>query len=181
MSKPAEREPSTLATFAVPPIVKTIDLACAPRLAFDLFVREMTSWWPLASHSLGGAKAASVAIEPRVGGRVFEREVGGVEHLWGTVLAWDEPRRVVFTWHVGRAADSTQTIELSFAPSPAGTRVRLVHAGWHALAPGAPDRRGEYVEGWDDVFVRRYGGFAARAAAAGATARSPSTSPGSTP
>lgn len=163
MTQPAERESSSVARFAVPPIVKVVDVACAPQAAFDLFVREMTRWWPLATHSLGGADASSVAIEPRVGGRVFEREVGGREHLWGSVIEWQEPHRLVFTWHVGRAPDAAQTVTLTFTPSTAGTRVQLVHAGWETGGAEADEARHNYDEGWDDVFIRRYGGHAAHA------------------
>jgi uncharacterized protein YndB with AHSA1/START domain len=164
MTEFAESPTPRVARFAVPPIVKVVDVPCAPQAAFDLFVRETTRWWPLASHSLGGANARSVAIEPRVGGRVFEREVDGKEHLWGTVVEWKEPHRLVFTWHVGRAPDSAQTVALTFTPAAGGTRVQLVHAGWESRGAAADADRHDYDEGWDDVFVRRYGAHAARSA-----------------
>lgn len=144
----------------VSPITKVVEVACSPADTFDAFTRRIDRWWPLAGFSLGGADAVSVAIEPRVGGRVFERERDGTERLWGTVTAWDEPTRLAFTWHVGRAAETAQTVEVTFAPSAFGTRVRLEHFGWEHFGAGADKARDEYDRGWEEVFVRRFAAHA---------------------
>ena len=56
------------------PVVKTIEVACDVRRAFDIFVSRIGTWWP-KSHSASasaGGEAQDVTIEPFVGGAVFE-------------------------------------------------------------------------------------------------------------
>jgi hypothetical protein len=80
----------TLAPFPVPPIVKTVTVRAAPARAFALFAGDFARWWPL-SRVHTGPDPVDCAIEPRVGGRVFERAADGHETAWGTVLAYDPP------------------------------------------------------------------------------------------
>ncbi|UQX10089.1 SRPBCC domain-containing protein [Candidatus Mycobacterium methanotrophicum] len=61
----------------------------------------MTEFWP-TEHSIGASELADVVIEPRTGGRWFERGVDGSECQWGRVAAWDDPpRKVVLLWQIG--------------------------------------------------------------------------------
>jgi hypothetical protein len=74
----------TIAPFPVPPIVKSVTVCAAPARAFALFAERFARWWPLARvHT--GPDPVDCAIEPRVGGRVFERAADGCETLWGVV------------------------------------------------------------------------------------------------
>ena len=92
-----------------------------------------------------------------MGGAVWEETTAGVRHVWGTILAWEPPARLVFTWHPGREASLAQEVEVGFAAVDGGTRVTLEHRGWEVLGPAAEETRGGYVTGWDEVFVRRFG------------------------
>jgi hypothetical protein len=159
---------NTVAQFQVPPVVKEVLVPCTCAAAFAVFTGQIHQWWPVASHSLGGADTVGVTMEPRVGGRILERHVDGSEHLWGSVTAWEVPSRVAFTWHVGRASERAQRVEVTFAPAASGTRVRLVHSGWEALDAEARSKRDQYDKGWELVFVRCFAECAA-ATASGAT------------
>ena len=133
----------------LPPIEKTLDLAASPERAFAAFTAEIHRWWPLASHSLAGPDHDHCAFEPRVGGRLFERDRLGREHEWGRVVAWDPPHHLRFTWRVGHAANSEQTVDVRFDPRPeGGTRLRLVHDGFTR-----PDAHPNYTGGWDHVLA----------------------------
>jgi uncharacterized protein YndB with AHSA1/START domain len=81
-------------------------------------------------------------IEPRVGGRIFERSTAGREEDWGEVLAWEPPRRLVYLWHLrADSADATE-VEIFFTPDGAGTEVRIDHRGGRADAWRDRNRRG---------------------------------------
>ena len=65
----------------------------------------METWWP-ATHHIGNTPFEAIFVEPRVGGRWYERNAEGELCDWGTVLAWDPPHRVRLSWHVGPGHDS---------------------------------------------------------------------------
>jgi uncharacterized protein YndB with AHSA1/START domain len=58
-------------------------------------------------------------LEPRVGGRWYEKCADGSECDWGHVLVWEPPHRLVVTWQVnGRwqyDADPATQPKLRFA------------------------------------------------------------------
>ena len=103
----------TIAPFPVPPIVKSVTVCAAPARAFALFSERFARWWPLARvHT--GPDPVDCAIEPRVGGRVFERAADGRETLWGTVLAYDPPIAWLFpgssSWRPSRSSWSRSAL-----------------------------------------------------------------------
>ncbi len=163
MTEQAQAE--KVAGFTVPPVVKTVVVPCAPAKAFRVFTENVGDWWPLATHRVG-PEPVTCAFESRVGGRIFERGRDGAESIWGRVLAWEPPRRVAFTWMVGRDEDTAQTIEVTFAAVDGGTEVRLVHSGWEKLGSleAAQKMRTSYDQGWATVFERDYARYAASAA-----------------
>ncbi len=145
-----------------PPAIRTsIDVRRPLDETFRLFTESMDRWWPLASHSVGRRDAASCAMEGRVGGHIFERTRGGDVHVWGTVLVWEPPRRLVCTWHPGRSADQATEVEIGFTAVGDGvTRIDLEHRGWATLGAQATTIQSGYVEGWDFVLGQCFGGFA---------------------
>jgi len=79
---------------------KSVRVQAPIERAFSVFVEQMESWWP-ASHHIGETPFVAIFVEPRVGGRWYERNAKGEHCDWGKVLAWDPPHRVTFSWHVG--------------------------------------------------------------------------------
>jgi uncharacterized protein YndB with AHSA1/START domain len=150
--------------FEVPPIVKQVTIAKPADQVFRMFTAEIDRWWPLKAYSVGKETAKSCAIEPRVGGRVFERSEHGVECDWGKVLTWDPPRTFACSWHPPHAEHpikAAQRVEVRFvAEAPAVTRVELVHSGWEANADGQK-LRDAYNGGWVQVFDVCFKNFAA--------------------
>jgi uncharacterized protein YndB with AHSA1/START domain len=147
---------------SIEPVVKTVTVACTPEEAFGYFTADFGMWWPIATHSVVAYasefkdKPASVIFEPRVGGRIFERARAGEEHIWGSVLAWQPPARVVFSFHPGRDDKEAQTVEVTFSAVPKGARVVLTHSGWEKLTANAQQARDSYNQGWEGVFVTAY-------------------------
>jgi uncharacterized protein YndB with AHSA1/START domain len=149
----------TIVEFAVPPVVKTVSVRAAPAQAFDYFVRDLARWWPLAQFHTG-PDPVDCAIEPRVGGRVFERAADGRETLWGTVLDYEPPHRLSFTWVVGLSAELAQMIEIRFVPHGDNTQVELTHSGWEKLGDRAAALREGYDRGWATLIERCYAEYA---------------------
>jgi uncharacterized protein YndB with AHSA1/START domain len=160
---------------ALPPVRRSVVVPLGPEAAFDLFVRRLAEWWPLATRSVHLEDAASCHVEARVGGRLFERSRGGVEATWGTFTVLDEGARAVFTWHPGLPEAAATEIEVTFTPLGAGTRVDVEHRGWERLGARASFVRGLMEGGWPGVLAR----FEARAR--GASELPPVEGPGCIP
>ena len=90
-----------------------------------------------------------MVLEPRVGGRLFERTRGGDEHDWGRVTVWEPPRRLGYTWHLRADRSDATDVEIRFVPAGGGTRVEIEHRGWERLGaePGR-DWRDRNFGGW---------------------------------
>jgi len=115
------------------PIRKTITVACSREHAFKTYTEAFDSWWP-REHRLGEADLAEAVIEPKPGGRWYERTVDGAECQWGEVLVWEPPGRVVLSWRidgdwkVDPDPAHASEIEVRFVEEgPRSTRVELEH------------------------------------------------------
>jgi hypothetical protein len=111
---------------------KSVTVAAPLALAFEVFTAQIETWWPMASHHIGDAACAAVVIEPRAGGRWYERGTDGVECVWGQVLLWEPPRHVVLVWQLSaqwRFDPSIQTeVDVRFTVIDANTtRIDLEH------------------------------------------------------
>jgi uncharacterized protein YndB with AHSA1/START domain len=148
----------------LPPVVKTLVVARSQADAFRLYVDEISMWWPTNRHSIGTAKVESVTIERHAGGRIFERWVDGTEKLWGTVLAYEPPQRLVHTWHVSTDPDHSSEVELRFAAlGTSRTRVTLEHRHWERMSgERAATVRDNYNNGWERVLLDGFGTHAGR-------------------
>jgi uncharacterized protein YndB with AHSA1/START domain len=133
------------------PLRKSVTVSCPVEHAFEVFTGRIGSWWPLSKYSIGQGRARDCAIEPRVGGDVYETHDGSERFPWGRVLVWEPPSRFVMTWHPGREADTAQEVEVRFTASPEGTLVELEHRGWAVLGDKAHQARESYSGGWDHV------------------------------
>jgi uncharacterized protein YndB with AHSA1/START domain len=126
----------------IPPITGTVSVAVPVEQAFRVFTASVDAWWPHEYH-IGEADVAEVILEPRVGGRWYERGVDGSECDWGRVLAWEPPHRLVFTWQINSQwqfdADPghASEIEVRFtADGPDATTVEVEHRYFDRLVGG---------------------------------------------
>lgn len=130
-------------------VFKSVRVNASIERAFSVFVEQMETWWP-ATHHIGKTPFETIFVEPRVGGRWYERNAKGEHCDWGTVLAWDPPHRVIFSWHVGPGHDSPDWVadmdmakasELEIRFTAEGERATLVE-----LAHSKLERHGEGYE-----------------------------------
>ena len=139
-------------------VSKEITVEASQARAFDVFTREHGAWWPLATHHIGGAAAETAIIEPRAGGRWFERAADGSECDWGRVLVWDPPGRLVLAWEISpdwKHDDSIDTeVEIRFVSlGPALTRIELEHRRLDRYGTAAEQMRGIFdsENGWNAI------------------------------
>lgn len=144
-------EPDTLAV--LPPVRMSLAVPISAREAFDLFTRDIGSWWPLDVYSVTRGERTSCAFE---GEELVERGGDGSRHVWGRVLVWEPPEKVALTWHPGREAESAQRLELRFADDGDGCRVELEHSGWERLGERAASAREGHESGWRQVLGVAY-------------------------
>ena len=159
----------TVASAAGNAVRKSVTVAAAIAIAFEVFTARIESWWPMASHHIGDADCAAVVIEPRPGGRWYERGVDGVECAWGRVLVWEPERRVVLVWQLNAQFKFDPTlhteVDVRFtAIDEPTTRVDLEHRGLEVYGADALAMREAFgsPNGWNGM-LEHY------AAVAGAT------------
>lgn len=138
-------------------LTKRATVPCTRERAFELFTREMSAWWPLATHSVGADSSCHVHVQERVGGHIVETLPDGTTAIWGSVEVWEPPGRVAFSWHPGNEAARATRVDVTFDESATGpgTLVTLIHRGWSVRSDGAVARRA-YDSGWDHVLGGYY-------------------------
>jgi len=109
----------------------------------------MGSWWP-PTHHIGKTPFTEIVVDPRAGGRWFERDADGAECDWGRVLVYDPPKRLVVSWHLQSDwsfdANPTRASEVVFEffdEGPEKTRLEFEHRhlerhgeGWEKIRAG---------------------------------------------
>lgn len=150
------------------PIRRSILVHCSVEHAFRVFTEQMSTWWPLDTHSravdeeIEGVTAVGVHLEPRAGGRIQEELSNGQMRSWGQILAWDPPGRLVIAWKPNSNPLPPTELEVTFSAEGGGTRVVLEHRGWERRGEGAERARAGYDRGWAVVFDKLYAEAVAR-------------------
>jgi uncharacterized protein YndB with AHSA1/START domain len=110
--------------------------------AYSVFTGSINAWWPHQYH-IGAAEVAEVVLEPREGGRWYERGVDGSECDWGRVLTWEPPHRLVFTWQINGSwqfdpdPNNASEVHVHFtANSGTETTVEVEHRHFERLVGG---------------------------------------------
>jgi hypothetical protein len=135
----------------IEPLRLSFQVECPAEFAFDVWTRRIATWWPV-SHSVSAEADLQVVLEPRIGGRIFERTVSGTEHDWGEITAWDPPWRLVYLWHLRRDRVDATEVEVSFrALAPSTTLVEIEHRGWERLGAVGPEWRNTNQAGWNGL------------------------------
>lgn len=116
-----------------PNSVRKIIRVKAPRdIAWRVFTEQMGTWWPLAVYKIGKVDAVDAIIEPRVGGRWYERGDDGSHCDWGSVLLWEPTTRLILSWDIDANFQydpklKTEIEVLFIAEGNGSTRVELEH------------------------------------------------------
>lgn len=131
-------------TVSIAPVRKSISVPLSQDATFALFTEGMIRWWP-TSHSINATPFAEIIIEPRSGGRWYEKGADGSECDWGRVLAWEPPARLLLSWQITPQwqfdPDLMTEIEVRLTPEASRTRLDLEHRleGYGEAAPAMFD------------------------------------------
>jgi hypothetical protein len=138
----------------IEPLRVSVDVDCTADHAFDTWTSRIGTWWP-RGHTVSGDPDATVVLEPRVNGRIFERTPDGREFEWGEVTGFDRPRRLAYLWHIRRDRSDATDVEITFVPLDDGsTRVDIVQTGWERLGAEGRSWRDANAGGWNGLLPR---------------------------
>ena len=122
---------------------------------FRVYTEEIGSWWD-KDHHIIEAPYDHMVFEPRAGGAIYDVGTDGSECRWGTVLAYEPPSRVVFSWNISPQwqleTDPARCseVEVRFSPLDGDrTLVELEHRhidrhgdGWAGMRAAVADPNG---------------------------------------
>jgi uncharacterized protein YndB with AHSA1/START domain len=152
----------------VAPVKKSVRVNASREHAFDVFAMRFDAWWP-RSHHIGKPALKEAVIEPRAGGRWYEKGEDGSECNWGRVLVWEPPTRLMLSWHINSKFQSDETIasEVEVRFIAEGENATLVELEHRIEAPDAEALRTgvDSPGGWSSLLEA----FAATASAHGGT------------
>jgi len=121
------------------PVVAEIVVNVPQAFAFETFIKQGT-WWPMESHHIAEQPAVDVVVEPKSGGRWYEKAADGTECLWGDVLIYDPFGRLVLGWHLNAKwefdPELVTEVEVTFTVvGPETTRVKVEHRNLEKYGP----------------------------------------------
>jgi hypothetical protein len=129
---------------------KVVSVKVPQDVAWRMFTERMGTWWPLATHKIGKAKAVDAVIEPRVGGRWYERGDDGSTCDWGRVLSWE----ISADWQYDPKLKTE--VEVRFiSDGKDGTRVELEHRHLDRYGARRDEMRGIFDSegGWSGLLA----------------------------
>jgi uncharacterized protein YndB with AHSA1/START domain len=141
----------------IAPVRRELTVPISAQQAFTLFTEGYNSWW--IGHHIGSADLAEVVLEPRVGGRWYERGVDGSECDWGRVLVFEPPTRLVVTWQINAKweydpdPDHASEVEVRFTEENGQTKISFEHRHLERLGADAEDLAKQVAapNGWSGI------------------------------
>ena len=132
--------------------------------AFSVFTEQFDSIKP-REHNMLAVEIAETVLEPREGGRIYDRGVDGSECQWARVLAYERPNRLVFSWDINPQwqiesdLEKASEVEVRFiSETPERTRVELEHRNLDRHGEGWEGTRdGVSSEGGWPLYLQRFG------------------------
>ncbi len=123
--------------------------------AFEVFTIGIGSWWDADKHILR-VPLARMEFQPWIGGQIIDHGIDGSQCAWARVLAFEAPRRVVFSWDITTGWEietdpaKASEVEITFAAvDPSRTRVVLTHRHLDRHGDGWEGMRDAVSSGWN--------------------------------
>ena len=116
----------------------------SPERAFSLFVGDIGQWWkPNGLFQTTPRLPGVLAFEPGQGGRLIETLANGKVFEIGTILTWDPPYGLTFTWRQANFPPDLKTeVQVRFEPVGEETRISVEHRGFDQVPIDSVARHG---------------------------------------
>jgi uncharacterized protein YndB with AHSA1/START domain len=131
-----------------------VEVDASAEHAFRVFTEGIGTWWDDDKHILQ-APLAEMVFEPYAGGHIIDRGTDGSECQWATVLAYEPPVRVCFSWDINLQwqiepdPERASEVEITFTElTPGRTRVMLTHRHLDRHGDGWEGMRDAVGSGW---------------------------------
>jgi uncharacterized protein YndB with AHSA1/START domain len=116
-------------------VLVSLRVPVEPRTAFEVFTREIGSWW--RSNGLFAVTAegdGTLAFEPHAGGRLWTTLASGAQFEIGRIRTWEPGARLVFSWRQASFAPEQATeVEVRFEGVGQETRISVEHRAWDTI------------------------------------------------
>jgi uncharacterized protein YndB with AHSA1/START domain len=140
-------------------VTHSVLVPLSPEAAFELFTERFDEWWPKDSHHISEKDCAAAMLDPREGGRWYERAEDGSECDWGYVREVERPERLLLAWHLTPEwkfdpdASKATEVEVTFRRENEGTKVTLEQRGFevHGEAGAAMRESVSSDGGWPSL------------------------------
>lgn len=125
------------------PLVKTVFISAPPEKVWAYLTEKayLGRWW----------QDAAADLQPDSAYTLLDSK--GERLVWGRVVSWDRPEKLVTTFEVGMMPGKVTTVTWELSGVPGGTQLRLMHTG--IMAAGGPEEPvfGGLDMGWDKHFL----------------------------
>jgi uncharacterized protein YndB with AHSA1/START domain len=137
----------------IAPVRHSVVVNAPVERAFTVFTDGFGTWWP-KSHTISAAPVEQAIIEPRAGGRCYDRGTDGSECDWGQVLVWEPPSKLVLAWQIDGTwsyepeVERSSRVTITFARDGERTEVTLVHDEFDRHGSTGADVADGVRDGW---------------------------------
>lgn len=131
-------------------ITRSITIACSQAHAFEVFTKQVSTWWPASRRHTGDA-ASEITLSSE--GPFFEVATDGRRAELGYVRAWEPPALILLDFYPGTDPDHPTEARITFEAVPGGTLVRVEHGPTPASIDLFDQRAPRYEESWELVLA----------------------------
>lgn len=125
-----------------------VTVAASRSKVWKTLVKKTSDWWPVSFFSVPTTKR--FVIENKLGGLVFEDSGKKAGAVWGTVIGWFPPEKIMFAFEMypGWSGPGRSLVSITLSEADDGTRLVLEDSG---VCPHADKAAASLQSGWEEL------------------------------
>ena len=135
------------------PIRQALMIEADQQRTFDMFVRQLSAWWPMRPPGVQ-RRTSDVRVEEWPDGRIYRVDRSGTEADLGRVISCDVPRSFSFSWGPASGPERAEVYLRFQSLGPALTRVVVEHRDWECLSTALFEGYTDFAGGWVSALRR---------------------------